>query len=80
MKMLTAKNVRKTDRSASTFRDVSFERSPSWDMLLSDKSRCWRDVQELICSMAYKNKGVNCNIILVIQSKEVSIIENYLGS
>lgn len=59
-KFVYAKNVTKPgDKIASTFRDVSLERSPNWAMLLSDKSRCWRERQELICSMACKNKEVN---------------------
>lgn len=41
-----------------TFNDTSLDRSPIWGMLLSDKSRCCRAAQLLICSMAYHEKSI----------------------
>lgn len=49
-----------------TFSDTNLDRSPICGMLLSDKSRCCRAVQQMICSMAYHKK-----IIILIHAHTI---------
>lgn len=62
------------DRRPLTFKDTSFDRSPIWGMLLSDKSRCCSAVQLLICSMVYYKKSITSVRALKIENQNRSLI------